>query len=131
MRIAIVGFGIADASTLIQLSKRFDLNAATDQVDVYETRPRLGAGAPYAEDDDNNEDFINWTKVNYPAIDIDNVFAPRTIYGEYVEAYLKPCLAKDYVRHIQAKVTDFQVVDADGTPLYQRPFEDGLAYQVF
>ena len=75
MRIAIVGFGIADASTLIQLSKRFDLNAATDQVDVYETRPRLGAGAPYVEDDDatvinsfprslsldddNNEDFIN------------------------------------------------------------------------
>lgn len=147
MRIAIVGFGIAGASTLIQLSKQFDLNAATDQVDVYETRPRLGAGAPYAEDDDatvinsfprslsldddNNEDFINWTKVNYPAIDIDNVFAPRTIYGEYVEAYLKPYLAKDYVRHIQAKVTDFQVVDADGTPLYQRPIEDGLAYQVF
>ncbi|MGH2103016.1 FAD/NAD(P)-binding protein, partial [Aerococcus urinaeequi] len=128
MRIAIVGFGIAGASTLIQLSKQFDLNAATDQVDVYETRPRLGAGAPYAEDDDatvinsfprslsldddNNEDFINWTKVNYPAIDIDNVFAPRTIYGEYVEEYLKPYLAKDYVRHIQAKVTDFQVVDA-------------------
>ncbi|MFV8260733.1 FAD/NAD(P)-binding protein [Aerococcus viridans] len=52
MRIAIVGFGIAGASTLIQLSKQFDLNAATDQVDVYETRPRLGAGAPYAEDDD-------------------------------------------------------------------------------
>lgn len=147
MRIAIVGFGIAGASTLIQLNKKFDLKAGTDQIDIYETRPRLGAGAPYAEDDDatvinsfprslsldddNDEDFINWTKKHYPNIDVENTFAPRTVYGEYVETYLKPYLAQDIVHHIPAKVTDFQVVDADGQAIYQRPLDDQLAYQVF
>lgn len=147
MRIAIVGFGIAGASTLIQLSKQLNLNSASDQVDVYETRPRLGAGAPYAEDDDatvinsfprslslddkDDKDFINWVKRHYPDIDVDNTFVPRTIYGEYVEAYIKPYLAQDFVRHVPAKVTDFQVVDTEGKPLYHRSLEKNLAYQVF
>lgn len=116
MRIAIVGFGIAGASTLIQLSKQLNLNSASDQVDVYETRPRLGAGAPYAEDDDatvinsfprslslddkDDKDFINWVKRHYPDIDVDNTFVPRTIYGEYVEAYIKPYLAQIGRAHV-------------------------------
>ncbi|MEY8371454.1 FAD/NAD(P)-binding protein [Aerococcaceae bacterium 50-4] len=147
MQVAIVGFGIAGASTLIQLSKQFDFKTGTDQVDVYETRTRLGAGAPYAEDDDatvinsfpcslsldddNQEDFIEWTKTHYPTINLENTFVARTIYGEYVEAYLKPYLAQDFVRHISARVTDFQVVDADGKPVYQRPLTDELLYRVF
>ncbi|RPA57591.1 hypothetical protein EF384_07915 [Aerococcus agrisoli] len=150
MRIAIVGFGIAGASVLIQLSKQYQFNPDTDRVDIYESRPRLGAGMPYAEDDDaivinsfpksltlnddDSEDFIKWMNAHYPDFDVANEFAPRTIYGAYVNERVTPYLEQDYVRLIPAKVADFQVVNSQGQAIYHRPLAkdaDPLQYQVF
>lgn len=146
MRIAIIGFGIAGASSLIQISKQLNLTA-DDQVDIYEPRPRLGGGMPYAEDDDaivinsfpkslsldfdNANDYIEWSKAHHPEIDVENIFSPRTIYGEYVEDYIQPYLAKEWVHHIQDSVIDVRVVDADNQPIYNRQNDQALAYQTF
>jgi len=150
MRIAIIGFGIAGASVLIQLSKQYQFNPDTDRVDIYEDRSRLGAGMPYAEDDDaivinsfpkslslnddDPEDFIQWMHAHYPDFDVANEFAPRTVYGAYVNDRVTPYLEQDYVRLIPTKVADFQVVNAQGQAIYHRPLgknADPLQYQIF
>lgn len=143
LKIAIVGFGIAGASSLVQLYNQI---AQPFEVDIYEPRPRLGAGAPYGEDDEaivvnsfprslsldenNDQDFIEWMQVNHPEYPLVDKFPPRTFYGAYVNQFIQPYLEKDQVHHIPHEVSDMQVVDEVGNVVDHRNPTASIKYRL-
>lgn len=116
MKAAIIGGGVAGSTVLKGLLEHHALQPE-DQITVFEPRPVLGAGMPYAPDDttlmlNSSPDtlsadrtdlthFERWLAKNRPEATNFEGLVPRAVYGEYLNAYFQP-----YFNHPQVTVVD-------------------------
>lgn len=130
-RIVIIGGGAAGAWMLLRL-----LHRGCDGIDIIEPRARIGRGLAYSATTDKHLLNVTTPKMDMLAEDGDPLFgpwlarrgdheyAPRRLYGDFLqEAVSNACAGKD-VRHVQTVATSIRRSDdglaialADGTTL--------------
>ena len=131
VEIAIVGGGCSGVFVAVHLLR----NGFKGRVAVIEPRVRLGAGLAYATSFDQHllnvpargmsafarepEHFLEWLRAAHRPDASANSFAPRRLYGEYLQAVLEQTLrahSGGYFRHIRAE-TIAASADAGGACL--------------
>lgn len=121
--IAIVGGGVSGVLTAYHLTKQ-NVQA---RVAVIDTRPELGLGLAYSTPSIRHllnvpagkisalptdpEHFVNWLKANYDAEATEATFAPRAVFGRYIQSLLKE--TNDIVQ-VQAAVVDYRPSTSGG-----------------
>jgi uncharacterized NAD(P)/FAD-binding protein YdhS len=129
--VAIVGGGFSGLLVAVRLLR----NGFRDRVTIIEPRERLGAGLAYSTSFDQHllnvpagrmsafaeqpADFLNWLRAgHWPDANADS-FAPRRLYGEYLQDLLDQTIragAGSYFSHIRAQAIGAQI-DASGAHL--------------
>jgi uncharacterized NAD(P)/FAD-binding protein YdhS len=123
--IAIVGGGCSGALVAVQLLR----NGFTGRIRVIETRPRLGYGLAYSTSFDQHllnvpaakmsalpdqpAHFLGWLRSRNWQGAAPEAFAPRKLYGEYIEDLLQSSVrdhARGNFRHLCAEVVDAQAI---------------------
>lgn len=136
MKAAIIGGGVAGSTLLKGLLEHHALKPE-DHITVFEPRPVLGAGMPYAPDDatlmlNSSPDtlsadrtdplhFERWLAEHRPNAENFEGLIPRAVYGEYLNEYFKPYYNHPQVTVLHEHVDNVEVVEtiADGPLLYK------------
>src|SRR5258708_35360159 len=122
--IAIIGGGVSGALTAYHLIRR----RAHANVILIDPRANLGLGLAYSTPSyrhllnvpagrmsalpDQPNHFLNWLQKNYDASMTEADFAPRAVFGRYIQSLLKTVPDVD---HRQTAVLDCHVVDGQAT----------------
>lgn len=125
MKIALVGLGLAGSGALRELLHRAD-EFESLEIHIYEKRPQLGPGDPYAKDspillmnsyagnlslnEGNPKEFLEWLGEHYPDFAQDDAFAPREYYGEYVEEKMRPYIGASPVTVYHEEVQGVRIL---------------------
>jgi uncharacterized NAD(P)/FAD-binding protein YdhS len=130
--IAIVGGGLSGALVTVQLLR----NGFTGPIRVIEPRPRLGYGLAYSTGFDQHllnvpagkmsalpdepAHLLEWLRSHNWQGAAPDAFAPRKLYGEYIEDLLQMSVRKHgrgNFRHIRGEVVDAQETKGGGVRL--------------
>ena len=125
--VAIIGFGFCGRMSLFHLAEKFE---AGDKIYVFDKNPLTDLGAafsafsPYyilnvpvvkmSAFSDKPDDFKNFLAAKYPKILEflgDNGFAPRQIYGEYLQQLTIETLKKLHEKNIHFEFIQDEVFD--------------------
>jgi uncharacterized NAD(P)/FAD-binding protein YdhS len=122
--IAIIGGGVSGALTAYHLIRR----GAQTRVILIEPRGNLGLGLAYSTPSyrhllnvpavkisalpDQPNHFLNWLQKNYDASMTESDFAPRAVFGRYIQSLLKTASSLD---HRQTAVLDCHVAGEQAT----------------
>lgn len=129
--IAIVGGGCSGLLVAVHLFR----NGFRERVTVLEPRRRLGTGLAYSTTFDRHllnvpaakmsglprqsGDFLDWLRANHMPDAKSGLFAPRRLYGEYLQNLLRETIrngAGPHFSHIRAEAID-ATADGDGARL--------------
>jgi len=125
-RIAIVGGGMAGTLTAIRLLRD---TSAPLAIQLFEPRAEVGRGLAYSTPDPAHylngpalnfslfpealDDFTHWLARHGLAADAGNTFAPRRVYGDYLQDTLARALAgaagRATLEHIRTEITDLTI----------------------
>lgn len=119
--IAIVGGGVSGALTAFHLIRQ----KTQARLILIDRRPDLGLGLAYSTPSlrhllnvpagkisalpDQPDHFLNWLRKNYDSAATEKTFAPRAVFGRYIQSLLATTSG---LRHEMATVTDVQPYDA-------------------
>jgi uncharacterized NAD(P)/FAD-binding protein YdhS len=119
--IAIIGGGVSGALTAYHIS----LQSEKTRVVVIEPRAKLGLGLAYSTRSlrhllnvpagkisalpDEPDHFLAWLRANYDADATSDTFAPRMVFGRYVQSIVAGAAG---VEHVRASVVDCRLTDS-------------------
>ncbi|MGX7108508.1 FAD/NAD(P)-binding protein [Facklamia miroungae] len=124
MKIAIIGAGVAGAAAVKSIIEE-DPSGIISHVDVFEDRVQIGVGSPYQADSkqllmnsyvgdlgfewQDSDHYLRWLQVHYPEYAQRDIFSPRPIFGQYIEAYFAPYFEDARIHVLHHRIHRFEV----------------------